>query len=232
MRDGCINTTRSLTHFIYRQPVSPRALGPAPSRARPQLTDDLPRRSLGLRDVTVDLDSALASVDLQRTTDGYEPVDKKVKSESGNRTFALDSFTVTAWHAHLARRARWQLVNGYRWPDTGFFFVRPDGHKWHPDIVTKRFNKLVRDAGLPPIRLHDLRHCAATFLKAAGGDLKDIQELLGHSTSQITSDIYTSVLVELEVERDKAEKAAALVPRQRRRAACHRTTAYWQETRR
>jgi hypothetical protein len=53
----------------------------------------------------------------------------------------------------------------------------------------------------------------------AGGDLKDIQELLGHSTSQITSDIYTSVLVELEVERDKAEKAAALVPRQPRRAA-------------
>jgi len=83
----------------------------------------------------------------------------------------------------------------------------------------KRFSQLVRRADLPPIRLHDLRHCAATFLKAAGADLKDIQELLGHSTSTITGDIYTSVIAELEVERDKAEAAAALVPRNRPHAA-------------
>jgi len=40
--------------------------------------------ALGLRDTSVDLDHALATVDLQRTTDGYQPIDKKVKSESGN----------------------------------------------------------------------------------------------------------------------------------------------------
>jgi site-specific recombinase XerD len=64
-----------------------------------------------------------------------------------------------------------------------------------------------------------LRHCAATFLKAAGADLKDVQELLGHSSITITSDTYTSVIAELEVERAKAEAAAALVPRRRPRAA-------------
>ncbi|GIM90163.1 site-specific integrase [Paractinoplanes toevensis] len=172
--------------------------------------------ALGLRDTTVDLDDALATVDLQRTTDGYDPVDKKVKSESGNRTFALDSFTVAAWRAYLARRARWQLVCGSKWPNTGFFFVQPNGEKWHPDAVTKAFDRLVRDAGLPPIRLHDLRHCAATFLKASGADLTDVKELLGHSTITITSNTYTSVIVELESEREKAEAAAALVPRRRR----------------
>ncbi|MEU4218920.1 tyrosine-type recombinase/integrase [Actinoplanes sp. NPDC026623] len=172
--------------------------------------------ALGLRDTTVDLEYALATVDLQRTTDGYEPVDKKVKSDSGNRTFALDSFTLAAWRAYLARRARWQLVSGPTWPDHGHFFVQPNGDKWHPHTVTKRFDRLVRDSGLPPIRLHDLRHCAATYLKATGADIKDVQELLGHSTSTITSDTYTSVLTELQVERDKHEAAAALVPRQRR----------------
>ncbi|WP_250002095.1 site-specific integrase [Actinoplanes sp. M2I2] len=175
--------------------------------------------ALGLRDSTVDLDTAVATVDLQRTTDGYKPVDKKVKSEAGNRTFALDSFTVTAWRSYLARRASWQLVSGPQWPNHGFFFVRPDGQKWHPDAVTKRFDKLVRDSHLPPIRLHDLRHCAATFLKAAGADLKDVQALLGHSTITVTGDIYTSVIAELEVERDKAEAAAALVPRRQLPAA-------------
>ncbi|MFY1658794.1 site-specific integrase [Micromonospora sp. WMMD1274] len=172
--------------------------------------------ALGLRDTTVDLDGALVTVDLQRTTVGYEAVDKKVKSESGNCTFALDSFTAAAWRAYLARRARWQLVSGSKWPDTGWFFVQPNGDKWHPDTVSKRFDSLVRDAGLPPVRLHDLRHCAATYLKASGADLTDVKELLGHSTITITSNTYTSVIVELEVERDKAEAAAALVPRRLR----------------
>ncbi|MFV2019388.1 site-specific integrase [Micromonospora sp. LOL_023] len=175
--------------------------------------------ALGLRDSTVDLDAALVTVDLQRTTVGYEAVDKKVKSEAGNRTFALDSFTAAAWRAYLARRARWQLASGGSWPDTGWFFVQPDGEKWHPDTVSKRFDSLVRDAGLPPVRLHDLRHCAATYLKASGADLTDVKELLGHSTITITSNIYTSVIVELQVERDKAEAAAALVPRRRRTQA-------------
>jgi integrase len=173
--------------------------------------------ALGLRDETVDLDNALATIDLQRTVDGYDPIDKKVKSEAGDRTFTLDTHTVAAWRAYLARRARWQLVCGSKWPDTGFFFVQPDGQKWHPDGISKRFDRLVRASGLPPIRLHDLRHCAATYLKASGADLKDVQELLGHSTHTITADTYTSVIVEMQVERDKHQAAADLVPRQKRR---------------
>lgn len=90
---------------------------------------------------------------------------------------------------------------------------------WHPEAVTWRFECLVRDAALPPIRLHDLRHCAATFLKAAGADPKDVQELLGHSSITITGDTYTTVIAEPDVERAKAEAAAQLVPRRRRPAA-------------
>ncbi len=86
---------------------------------------------------------------------------------------------------------------------------------WHPDHVSERFEELVEAAGLPPIRLHDLRHCAATYLKAAGADLKDIQETLGHSSIAITGDTYTSVIHELETERAKADAASALVPRTR-----------------
>ena len=105
------------------------------------------------------------------------------------------------------------------WAHTGLFFVTPTGAAWHPEQVTNRFEQLVADAGLPPIRLHDLRHCAATYLKAAGADMKDIQATLGHSSITITADTYTSVIHELEVERGKADAAAALVPRVRRRAS-------------
>jgi integrase len=68
-----------------------------------------------------------------------------------------------------------------------------------------------RSAGLPPDRLHDLRHRAATLALAGGADLKTASEMLGHSTITITADTYASVL--LEVARSAAEAAARLVPR-------------------
>ncbi|MFG1776837.1 tyrosine-type recombinase/integrase [Micromonospora sp. NPDC049048] len=174
--------------------------------------------AVGLTDTAVDLDNSLISVTQQIATHGYTPVIKKVKSESGNRIMALASVTHTVLRAHHTRRAQWKLACGAAWPDTGLFFVQPDGRPWHPNTVTDRFEALVRDAGLPPIRLHDLRHCAATYLKAAGADLKDIQELLGHSSIAMT-DVYTSVIAELDVERAKAEAAAKLLPRRSRRPA-------------
>ncbi|MDG4807219.1 site-specific integrase [Micromonospora sp. WMMD1120] len=174
--------------------------------------------AVGLTDTAVDLDNSLISITQQMATHGYTPVIKKVKSESGNRIMALASITRTVLRAHHARRATWKLAAGHTWPDTGLFFVQPDGQPWHPNTVTDRFEALVRDADLPPIRLHDLRHCAATYLKAAGADLKDIQELLGHSSAAMT-DVYTSVIAELDVERAKAEAAAKLLPRRRKRAA-------------
>lgn len=171
--------------------------------------------AVGLRDADTDLDHGTVVISQQITTVGWTPVTKKVKSDAGDRTVVLDDSTRTALRAYRARRARWQLVNGPAWPDTGLLFVQPDGTAYHPETVSNRFEQLIADSGLPPIRLHDLRHCAATFLKASGADMKDIQETLGHSSVTITSDTYTTVIHELETERDKADAAAALVPRAR-----------------
>jgi integrase len=169
--------------------------------------------AVGLRDVDVDLDTASITIAQQITTLGWTPITKKVKSDAGERTVTLDESTRHALGEYHARRARWQTVNGPRWPRTGLFFVQPTGQPYHPETVSQRFESLVAAAGLPPIRLHDLRHCAATYLKASGSDMKDIQETLGHSSITITGDTYTSVIHELETERAKADAAAALVPR-------------------
>ncbi|WP_369009221.1 tyrosine-type recombinase/integrase [Actinomadura sp. BRA 177] len=77
--------------------------------------------------------------------------------------------------------------------------------------MTDAFARLAHGAGLPPIRLHDLRHGAATLMLAGGADMKLVQALLRHSSLAITADTYTSVLP--EVAREAAEAAAALVPR-------------------
>jgi hypothetical protein len=65
--------------------------------------------------------------------------------------------------------------------------------------------------GRPPIRLHDLRHGAATLALAAGVDMKLVQHMLRHASITTTSDIYTTVLP--EVARAAAEKTVKIIPR-------------------
>ncbi|MFF0372601.1 tyrosine-type recombinase/integrase [Micromonospora sp. NPDC005087] len=115
----------------------------------------------------------------QRTSVGYKPITKPVKSRAGERVVPLADDTVNVLRANPARRNAWKLVSGSDWPDTGNFFLRPDGQPWHPETITQRFDNLVAASDLPPVRLHDLRHIAATLMLAAGASIKEIQDTLG-----------------------------------------------------
>jgi len=93
----------------------------------------------------------------------------------------------------------------------------PDGAACPLHGGTKRADLPPSRTGLPPIRLHDLRHTAASLAYRATRDLKLVSELLGHSTISITGDIYTTIFA--EVDKAAAEAIAALVPRKRTLAA-------------
>jgi hypothetical protein len=93
----------------------------------------------------------------------------------------------------LADQAR-RLAAGKGWHESGYVFTRPDGSPIHPGYASTRFRLLVGRTDLPPIRLHDLRHGAASLAHEAGADLKTLQDLLGHSSIVVTADTYTSVL--------------------------------------
>jgi integrase len=142
---------------------------------------------------------------------GDTPVVRHVKSDAGDRLIPLGPKTIDVLQDYLDTRHRWQQVSASQWPDSGLFFVRPDGQPWHPQTVSRRFDHLITTSGLPPVRLHDLRHCAATYLRHGGADLKEVQETLGHATLALTSDTYTSVI--LELQRSNADAAADLIPR-------------------
>ncbi|MEU8022624.1 tyrosine-type recombinase/integrase [Micromonospora haikouensis] len=178
-----------------------------------------PRRgeACGLLDAEVRLDKREMTINHQIATHGYTAVRKKPKSRAGNRDLALDAETVRVLAAYRARRAQWRLAAGEAWPDTGLFFVRPDGRPWHPSGVTQRFRRLVRQAGFPPIRLHDLRHSAATIALDAGVDIKVVSEQLGHSTTTLTRDTYQSVT--RKMRHDAADAVAEKIQQNRPRTA-------------
>lgn len=100
-------------------------------------------------------------------------------------------------------------------------FTYADGRPIRPEYLTHRFNTLVKEFDLPPIRLHDLRHGAATLALASHTDLKVIQQMLGHSSIVTTADTYTSVLPETahraaQATADMVIKAASAAPGARR----------------
>jgi integrase-like protein len=127
---------------------------------------------------------------------------------------SLDNDTTDVFRAHRARQHRVRRALGKAWVDSGLVFTGTDGSPLHPATISTRFRELITDAGLPPVRLHDLRHGAATLTLATGADLKVVQDLLGHSSITITADTYAHVLPELA--RETAEAAARIVPRARR----------------
>jgi integrase len=165
--------------------------------------------AVGARWTDLDLDAAALAVAQQIVQVGWRTEVGEPKSGSA-RVIPLDAITVAVLKAHRARQNAERLAAGSGWVDSGLIFTREDGAVLHPDYVTRHFEWLVRNAGLPPIRLHDLRHGAATLALAAGTDIKVVQELLGHSTSVLTRDTYTSVLP--EVARAAAEAIAGIVP--------------------
>jgi len=165
----------------------------------------------GLRRADLDLDAGTITVSATRVQIGWDVQDETPKSEAGHRDIPLDQRTVTVLRAHLARQAAERLAWGQAWAGTGLVFTREDGSPLHPGTVSNRFRRLAFEAGLPPISLHSLRHGAATYALAAGVDVKVVQERLGHSTSTLTRDTYTSVLP--DVARAAAAAAAAVIPR-------------------
>ena len=82
-----------------------------------------------------------------------------------------------------------------RWEDHDLVFTTGVGTPIsRADLITRSFKPLLRKAGLPIVRFHDLRHTCATVLLSKGTHAKLVQEFLGHSTIAVTLDTYSHVL--------------------------------------
>jgi integrase len=146
------------------------------------------------------LDASRISPRRPRVVVNYEVHVSEPKTAKGRRSLALAPATVAALRQHRARQAEERLAVGPRWHDSGLVFTWPDGRPIHPQRFSTWFEQLARAAGLPRIRLHDVRHSYATAALAAGIPAKVVSERLGHATIAITMDSYSHVLPGLDAE--------------------------------
>jgi len=80
--------------------------------------------------------------------------------------------------------------------DNDLVFCKPDGQPMDGTGLTKRFQKLLIENGFPKIRFHALRHTFATMCRAAGMEIADIQDLLGHADISTTKNMYTHIEID------------------------------------
>lgn len=127
------------------------------------------------------------------------------KTHRSRRPIALSPETVALLREHRREQLEERLRAGPGYDDRDLVFADAAGGAIYDSTVRRAFYGIVREAGLAHLRIHDLRHTAATLMLRAGINPKVVSERLGHATVSITLDTYSHVLPDLQ-----REAAAAL----------------------
>jgi integrase len=136
-------------------------------------------------------------VQVRRTLSETRTGHKFEKPKNGKgRSLRCSQKATEALRSHRARQGvEKRLRLGSLWQDNGLVFPSTTGTTMSgTNLLGRHFKPLLARAGLPAIRLHDLRHTCATILLMAGKHPKYVQELLGHASINITLDTYSHVI--------------------------------------
>lgn len=159
-----------------------------------------------------DLDMVAGIVHVRRQLkrlphEGYVLDDVKTKLSRRDLHLSSQMHTIFMQVEHDQNLARMQYYPLYRekYDNWHLVFRTPQGRPLCPAHTLYRLGKAVRAAGLPHVRLHDLRHYYASILFAQGVDPKVVQEQMGHSSLGLTMDVYTHLIP--KVKRDASDRA-------------------------
>jgi integrase len=166
---------------------------------------------LGLRWGDVDMEGRLLRVRFALARVDGDLALVEPKSATSRRTVPMPSFVAEALAAHRDRQAAEALPRRPEPPDpfADLVFTTTLGTPLDGISVTRRFQRVLKGAGLPRQRFHDLRHAAASYMLAAGVPARVVMETLGHSEISLTLNTYSHVLPGLG--RDAADRMDALL---------------------
>ncbi len=115
---------------------------------------------------------------------------RKSAKYHSHRTLPLTADLVRVLRWHLQNQHEEQAISSPGWNDAGLVFCSTAGTSIDPSNLLAQFGALLRKAGLPAIRFHDLRHTYAALSIAAGVDLYTLSRRMGHKSISVTADKY------------------------------------------
>jgi integrase len=158
-----------------------------------------PSEYLALKWSDIDFEREVVTVQRKSViTRGHGAVIGPPKTDSSRRSLPLPKSLAEALRDHRRKQSEWRLGLGDSFKNDDYVFVARTGKPLRQDVMIDHFQRILRDVGLPKMRLYDLRHSCATLLLAADENVKVISERLGHSNIQITLDVYCHVLPHMQ----------------------------------
>ncbi len=149
---------------------------------------------LGLRWCDVDLDKPILSVVQTLYKRGGRCEAVPTKTPGSRRRIPLTPSLVLLLHQYGIEQQAQGILVDWAISDSDFVFCHQGGMPFDPGVVSHTFAKVLKNAGLPHIRFHDLRHTHATLLLKADVHPKIVSERLGHASINITLDTYSHIL--------------------------------------
>lgn len=147
---------------------------------------------LGLKWEDVDLKNGSLRVQRQVARINGEIVEAPLKTKNSYRTLPLSADAV-------------EVLKEQRKKNSGspYVFSSPTGGPISPDSVLHMLHRVLKRAGLPKVRFHDLRHTFATLALQNGVDIKTVSGMLGHFSAGFTLDTYAHVTTAAQREAAK-----------------------------
>lgn len=149
---------------------------------------------IGLRWPDVDFDKGVLSLGWQLQWFDRRPVFSRPKGKDAARLIHMPAPVVQALREHRIRQEQERMRAGDQWTGLGTVFAKANGAPYRGEGVYQHFQRLLKRAGLPPRRFHDLRHSTASLLLAMGVSIDEVSDVLGHSDLNFTKRTYAHLI--------------------------------------
>ncbi len=144
---------------------------------------------LGLKWTDVDFEYGAVRVQRAISRQNGKVVEAPLKTKNAYRTLPLSADAIDVLKMQKCN------IGNSEW-----VFPSPTGGPMSPDSVLHMLQRVLKRAGLPRIRFHDLRHTFATMALQNGVDVKTVSSMLGHYSAGFTLDTYAHVTTDAQLK--------------------------------
>jgi integrase len=155
--------------------------------------------------IAVKLNAAIVSKEVQ-TDKGVvhsEVVLQTPKTKKSMRTLYIEEPIITMLENLRKEQLKACMECGDTYENSGFVFTNDYGKMMHPRSIQDHFKRAIKNAGLPNLHFHCLRHTAATLMLYNGVDIRTVQEVLGHEDMQTTANVYLHIMEDMKKDAQK-----------------------------